>query len=67
MTLDDALGEFRASVMDHVQDRVHHWSDEQTEDYGFRMSLGDSDAILMHLPDGRTVRIGIAVTAVEQP
>ena len=67
MTLDDALADFRAGLMDSAIDRVHHWSDEQTEDYGFRMSLGDSDAILMHLPDGRTVRVGIAVTAVEQP
>ena len=64
MTLDP-VGDFRAGLMDSVIDRVHRWSDEQTEDHGFRMSLGDLDEILMHLPDGRTVRLDIRVTAVE--
>lgn len=65
MTLDEVVQAFRDTLKDHATDMVHHWSDEMTEDYGFRMSLGPEDAILAHLPDGRTVRLVIAIAALE--
>lgn len=63
--LSEAIRSFRGSLKDHATDMVHHWSDEMTEGYGFRMSLGPEDAILMHLPDGRTVRLVITMAVLE--
>lgn len=63
--LSAGIRAFRESLRDRAVDMAHHWSDEMTEEYGFRMSLGPEDAILMHLPDGRTVRLGIDVTVLE--
>ena len=63
--LEQAVEAFRDALKDRAVDMAHHWSDEMTEEYGFRMSLDAEDAILAHLSDGRTVRLVVLVSAVE--
>lgn len=68
MTLEQVVEAFRDALKDRAVDMAHHWSDEMTEEYGFRMSLGPEDAILAHLPSGQTVRLVrlvVLVSAVE--